>query len=189
MRRFNLEAACLQAIRFVWINDAGDEVVEDEDVTGHEQATNNKMEFSACVEALERAARHHKIDDVRRVVIFTDSRYVADNLSRAKFQWSTHRWSNQHGRPVENAALWKDLVRAIRRLRKPVDFEWVKGHAKDGTTKPSTSSPRNVAQCAPPLLGHVEERRIGVRQIEPPSKVSGAKQVMKGSQQSLLRGG
>jgi ribonuclease HI len=123
------------AIRFVWIDEAGDEVIEDEEIAGHEQATNNEMELTACVEALERAARHRIIHSVARVVIFTDSLYVAENVPRAKFQWSKQKWLNRNGRPIENASIWKDLVRAIQKLHKPVDFEWVKGHAKDGHNK------------------------------------------------------
>jgi len=122
-------------LRFIWINDVGDEVVEDEEIPGHEQATNNEMELTACVEALERAATHHKIVDVQRVALFTDSLYVADNVARAKFQWSKQKWLNRNGRPIENASIWKDLVRAIQKLRKPVGFEWVKGHAKDAHNK------------------------------------------------------
>jgi hypothetical protein len=63
------------------------------------------------------------------------SMYVAGNVDRAKFQWSTHRWLTRDGRPVENADLWKQLVRALKRIRKRVDFEWVKGHAKDPHNK------------------------------------------------------
>ncbi len=134
------------AIRFVWINDAGDEVIEDEEIPGHEQATNNEMELTACVEALERAIRHHKMGDVQRVIIFTDSLYVAENVSRAKFQWSKAKWLNRNGRPVENASIWKDLVRAIQKLRKPVDFEWIKGHAKNAHNKAVDKLAKKSAQ-------------------------------------------
>lgn len=133
-------------VRFVWINEEGEEVVEDEEIVGHAQATNNEMELSACIQALELAATHHKTHSFVRVVIFTDSLYVKENVPRAKFQWSTHRWLNQNGRPVENAALWKDLVRAIRKLRKPVDFEWVKGHAKDAHNKAADRFARKSAK-------------------------------------------
>ena len=159
------------ALRFIWINEAGDEVAEDEELPGYESATNNEMELTACVEALERAARHHKIADVQRVVIFTDSLYVKENVPRAKFQWSKQRWLNQQGRPIENASIWKDLVHAIQKLRKPVDFEWVRGHAKDAHNKAvdklAKSSARGVLNR--PLKVSTVRRKQSSQSVQPGS--------------------
>lgn len=118
-------------IRYVTIDEAGNEVVQNEDFLGHEGATNNEMELLACIKALEGAVDHPSFDAVDRICVFTDSMYVKDNVNRAKFEWSTQRWCNRNSRPVENAELWKQLVRILQKIRKRVDFEWVKGHAKD----------------------------------------------------------
>lgn len=118
-------------IRFVIINEHGDEVVQEELLSGYRQATNNEMELLASIRALEIAEEHPQLRSVERIVIFTDSLYVKDNVTRAIFQWTRQKWCTREGRPIENASLWKDLVRVIKRLPKRVDFEWVKGHSKD----------------------------------------------------------
>jgi ribonuclease HI len=119
------------AIRYVTIDEQGDEVVRDDLLQGHEGATNNEMELMACIRALEGARDHESIHLVERVYIFTDSMYVTENLQRAKFEWPKLRWRNHHGRPIDNAPLWKNLVSLIKNLPKRVEFKWVKGHSKD----------------------------------------------------------
>lgn len=118
------------ALRVVTIDANGSEIVEEDLLPGHREATNNEMELLACIKALERAEAHDRLGSVQRVVIFTDSLYVKENVPRAMFQWSRQKWLNRQGRPIENAALWKDLLRRMKRVPKRVDFEWIKGHAK-----------------------------------------------------------
>jgi ribonuclease HI len=118
------------AIRFVIVDQFGNEVIEEDALPGHKGATNNEMELLACIKALQHAADCEQIHSVQRVVIFTDSLYVKDNVPRAMFQWPKQKWLNRQGRPIENAALWKDLLRIIKKVPKRVAFEWVKGHSK-----------------------------------------------------------
>jgi ribonuclease HI len=89
-------------IRYVTIDGAGNEVVQNEDTLGHEGATNNEMELLACIKALEGASEHPSFGAVNRI-------YVLE--------------------------LWKRLIRVLRKIPKRVDFEWVKGHAKDTHNK------------------------------------------------------
>ena len=106
-------------IRFVTIKELGNEVIEDHALPGHEGATNNEMELLAGIRALEMAAVHEKLHSVERVVIFTGSLYVSDNVDRAKFQWSRQKWLNRDGQPIENAT----LLNGIKKLSKRVDIE------------------------------------------------------------------
>jgi ribonuclease HI len=122
-------------IRYVTIDGAGNEVVQNEETLGYEGATNNEMELLACINALEGASAHPSFGAVDRIYVFTDSMYITNNLNRAKFEWSKLKWHNRNGRPVENAELWKRLNRVLRNIRKRVVFEWVKGHAKDTHNK------------------------------------------------------
>jgi ribonuclease HI len=140
-------------IRFVTINEFGNEMIEDHALPGHEGATNNEMELLAGIRALEMAADHEKLHSVERVVIFTDSLYVSDNVDRAKFQWSRQKWLNRGGRPIENATLWKDLVHGIKKLSKRVDIEWIKGHSKDPHNKAVDKLAKQSAKgvLTPPL--------------------------------------
>ncbi|MEO8360950.1 MAG: ribonuclease H [Vicinamibacteria bacterium] len=118
-------------ILFVWIDQGGQEVAEEHPQSGYRQSTNNEMELMACTEALRLASNHPQLANVQRVVLSTDSMYVTSNLKRARFEWASQKWFNRAGRPIENATLWKDLLKAIGKVRKRVEFKWVKGHSKN----------------------------------------------------------
>ncbi len=117
-------------IRIVTFDDSGAEVVEDDFAPGYQNATNNQMELLACIKGIQAAARHPKLVTMSRICIFTDSRYVVDNLPNAKFVWPTQQWCTRNGPPVLNADLWKDLIREIRKAPRKVEIRWVKGHSK-----------------------------------------------------------
>jgi hypothetical protein len=61
-----------------------------------------------------------------RVQIFSDSKYVIDNIPRAPY-WQKSKWRNAYGRPVEHPDLWKEFRSARSRAGVRVDFGWVKG--------------------------------------------------------------
>ncbi|HEY4341605.1 MAG TPA: RNase H family protein [Steroidobacteraceae bacterium] len=122
-------------VRYVTIDAKGNEVVQNDEMQGHEGATNNEMELLACIKGLDGANDHPDINAVERVYVLTDSMYVTSNLGRAKFEWPKRKWLTRDGRPVENSDLWKELLRALRKIRKRVEFEWVKGHSKDQHNK------------------------------------------------------
>lgn len=122
-------------IRFVTTDTAGDEVIEEHCPPGYKGATNNQMELMACIKALEIASDHPMLDAVNEVWVYTDSMYVTNNLPKAMFEWQKTRWKNRSERPIENADLWKDLIRAVKRVPRKVRFQWVKGHAKNAHNK------------------------------------------------------
>jgi ribonuclease HI len=118
-------------IIYVVINDSGDVVTEDYQPPGYERATNNSMELQAPIEALTYLMKGRTSIETakyRKVIIRTDSRYVADYHKTARFTWSKNQWRNSNGRPIDNATQWKNLLKIIDRSGKWVEFEWVKGH-------------------------------------------------------------
>ena len=118
-------------IRFLLIDSEGREEIIDSRHAGYEGATNNQMELKACIEALEEARDLGLAASVSKIVVHTDSQYVAANVRQAIFIWPKQRWSTRPGTPVLNADLWKRLVRAIKNAGRRVEFEWVQGHSKD----------------------------------------------------------
>jgi ribonuclease HI len=113
------------------IDARGHEEITDSRHAGYEGATNNQMELQACVEALEEARDLGLATSVAKIVVHTDSQYVAENVKQAIFTWPKQRWATRAGTPVLNADLWKRLVRAIKNAGCRVEFEWVQGHSKD----------------------------------------------------------
>jgi ribonuclease HI len=88
---------------------------------GEPQTTNNRMELTAVIRALELlkrpvAARVH-----------TDSQYVQKGISEWIHGWKARGWKTAAKAPVKNVDLWQALDRAASRHR--LDWVWVRGHA------------------------------------------------------------
>ncbi len=100
----------------------GDKVVKERTLKGGAaDTTNNRMELSAAIKALEALERPSKI------TIVTDSSYVKDGLTKWIFGWKKNGWKTAAKKPVKNVDLWKQLDAA--QARHQVSWEWVKGHA------------------------------------------------------------
>ena len=83
--------------------------------------TNNRMELTAPIEALERLTRTSKVR------VYTDSTYVRDGITAWVHKWQTNGWVTAKREPVKNADLWQRLMQAC--ASHEVEWEWVKGHA------------------------------------------------------------
>jgi ribonuclease HI len=88
---------------------------------GEPQTTNNRMELTAVIRALE--ALKHPSD----VEVYTDSQYVQKGISEWLHAWKRRGWRTADKKPVKNVDLWQELERAAGRHR--VTWHWVKGHA------------------------------------------------------------
>lgn len=88
---------------------------------GAAHTTNNQMELTAAISALEAVPRGAVVE------IVTDSQYVAKGATEWMPGWVRRSWKKPDGSPPENLALWKQL-RALMADRE-VTFRWAKGHA------------------------------------------------------------
>lgn len=89
---------------------------------GEEQTTNNRMELSAVIAALE------ALNFPCAVTLTTDSRYVVDGIEKgwAK-KWRENGWIKSDKKPALNSDLWGKLLDLLE--VHDVKFNWVKGHA------------------------------------------------------------
>jgi len=97
---------------------AGDH--EKEIVGGAPETTNNRMELTAAIEALNAVKA---ADTVR---LHTDSTYVRDGITQWIDRWKKNGWRTAAKKPVKNEDLWRALDDA--RTRHTVEWYWVKGH-------------------------------------------------------------
>lgn len=88
---------------------------------GEPDTTNNRMELTAAINALNALKEPCAID------LYTDSVYVRDGISNWIEGWKTREWKTSAKKPVKNAELWQALDFA--RARHRVNWHWVKGHA------------------------------------------------------------
>ena len=83
--------------------------------------TNNRMELTAAIMALEAVSRPAKIK------LVTDSRYVIQGINDWLPGWIAKGWKTASKAPVKNQDLWQRLDEATKRHE--IEWEWVKGHA------------------------------------------------------------
>ena len=88
---------------------------------GEPLTTNNRMELTAAIMALEALTRPCKID------LHTDSKYVMDGITSWIHGWKARGWKTASKEPVKNADLWRALDEA--RERHQVKWLWVRGHS------------------------------------------------------------
>jgi ribonuclease HI len=88
---------------------------------GEPQTTNNRMELTAAIMALEALNRPCTVE------MWTDSQYVRQGITGWLYGWKANGWRTADKKPVKNAELWQRLDAA--RLRHEVHWHWVKGHA------------------------------------------------------------
>ena len=90
---------------------------------GEPLTTNNRMELTAAIMALEALNRPCRVE------LHTDSQYVRQGITEWISGWKARGWRTAGKAPVKNDDLWRRLDAA--RARHDVRWRWVKGHAGD----------------------------------------------------------
>lgn len=89
---------------------------------GEAHTTNNRMELTAVIKALEALKYPCK------VTITTDSKYVSEAVTKGwAAGWKKRGWKKGDGKPALNPDLWEQLL-ALLEVH-TVEFNWIKGHA------------------------------------------------------------
>lgn len=85
------------------------------------ETTNNRMELTAAIKALEALKRRCEVH------LYTDSQYVRQGMTGWLFQWKKNGWKNSRKESVKNADLWQQLDRLAE--QHDMHWHWVKGHS------------------------------------------------------------
>jgi ribonuclease HI len=88
---------------------------------GETETTNNRMEMTAAIKALE------QIPTGAAVTLHTDSTYVMKGITEWIKGWKAKEWKNSQRKPVKNKDLWIILDELV--AAHDVTWKWVKGHA------------------------------------------------------------
>jgi ribonuclease HI len=91
---------------------------------GEEHTTNNRMELTACIKALEEVKNENLQDEIQ---IFSDSSYVVKGITEWIFNWQKKGWKTANKKPVENKDLWEKLFNVTKDLN--IKWRLVPGHA------------------------------------------------------------
>ncbi len=87
---------------------------------GEKATTNNRMELTAVIRALE------ALKKPSHAVIHTDSRYVMDGATKWLKRWKASGWKTADKKPVKNIELWQAFETAA--ARHSLSWRWVRGH-------------------------------------------------------------
>jgi ribonuclease HI len=90
---------------------------------GEPLTTNNRMELTAAIKALEALTRPCEVD------LHTDSNYLRGGITSWMNGWKRNGWRTADKKPVKNVELWQQLDSAAQ--VHDVKWHWVKGHAGD----------------------------------------------------------
>lgn len=88
---------------------------------GETHTTNNRMELTAAIKALEALKRPCEVH------LYTDSQYLRQGMTEWLSQWKKNGWRNSKKEPVKNADLWQQLDTLATQHQ--IRWHWVKGHA------------------------------------------------------------
>ncbi|MFN2160143.1 MAG: ribonuclease HI [Anaerolineales bacterium] len=84
------------------------------------ESTNNRMELTAAIKALETLNRECEID------FYTDSEYLKRGITEWLEIWRARNWRRKGG-ALKNVDLWQTLDKLI--ARHAIDWHWIRGHA------------------------------------------------------------
>lgn len=91
---------------------------------GKSNTTNNEMELTAVIKALE------SIDKPTNIDIYTDSAYIEKAFNEKWLNnWQKNNWKTANKTPVKNIELWKKLLELTNKHK--VKFIKVLGHSDD----------------------------------------------------------
>ena len=90
---------------------------------GEADTTNNRMELTAAIVALE------TLTQPCEVTLYSDSQYLTNAINLGWLEsWKRRSWRRAGG-PIKNPDLWQRLSPQLE--RHDVRFVWVKGHAEN----------------------------------------------------------
>lgn len=89
---------------------------------GEQETTNNRMEMTAVIQALNTCNDNNKS-------IYTDSKYVINGINEWLPKWKQNNWKTASKKDVKNKDLWEKLDQLVSNHN--INFYYVKGHSGD----------------------------------------------------------
>ena len=90
---------------------------------GESQTTNNRMELTAAIKALESAKKDESL------YLYTDSTYLQKGITEWIVNWKKNNWITSSKKPVSNKDLWIKIDQL--NLELDIQWKWVKAHQSD----------------------------------------------------------
>lgn len=132
---------------------------------GDVYTTNNRMELTAAIRALEFISPQQLNIEKTDIVLYTDSEYVLKGITVWVHNWQKNNWRTAARKPVENQDLWQALMAAAE--GKAIDWKLVRGHAGVPANERCDTIATSFADTAGMLLynGPKHEYTISLRPV------------------------
>ncbi len=123
-------------------------------VWGHTDEPSNStlLELLAAIKGLE-----YIPDNITKIRIITDSRYVIKGLTEWVINWKLNDWYTIQGRKVRNIKYWKKFDKLTQ--NKYIEFKWVKGHSLHYENTITDFYAKKAAQLKPNHNSHYPKNR------------------------------
>jgi ribonuclease HI len=119
-----------------------------------DSTTNNRMELTAVIQALESSPNEHDIS------LYTDSAYVLNGATRWVKGWEKNNWKTSTKEDVLNKDLWQKLISAMS--HKVINWHLIKGHAGTPANERCDVIATSFADGNPVVLYNGSRERYGV---------------------------
>ena len=96
---------------------------------GEKLTTNNRMELTAAIKALEYYNKEEKKISSMPIKIYTDSVYLKEGITNWISNWEKNNWKTSDKKSVKNVDLWKKLKSLVN--SKQIIWHLIKGHSND----------------------------------------------------------
>ena len=97
---------------------------------GEKLTTNNRMELTAAIKALEYCNEQEgKQPSLKKIKIYTDSMYLKEGITVWINSWEKNNWKTADKKNVKNVDLWKKLKELVKSNQ--IEWYWIKGHSDD----------------------------------------------------------
>jgi ribonuclease HI len=99
---------------------------------GEKITTNNRMELTAAIKAIEYCCEQEQEKEqptLKNLRIFTDSNYVKEGITVWINNWEKNNWKTADKKNVKNVDLWKKLKDLTQ--TNSIEWIWIKGHSED----------------------------------------------------------
>jgi ribonuclease HI len=102
---------------------------------GEKQTTNNRMELSGAISALQHIGGVNEVAFARlpadsgaprKIILYTDSSYVINGITKWIWGWKKNDWKTAMKADVSNRDLWEELLRVSS--GKKIEWKHIGGH-------------------------------------------------------------
>lgn len=132
---------------------------------GETHTTNNKMELTAILRALEAVAEENQ-----SIEIFSDSRYAIQGITGWVFNWEKNNWLTKQKEEVLNRDIWQKLLEVKKRIEKEgrqISFTYVPGHVDHAGNERADDIARGFAEKGTVSLfeGKLEDSKLAGKEL------------------------